>query len=121
MKNNCHQMKLSPMPFGLIKNGVKTIELRLYDDKRKKLKVYDIITFTNTENGETITKQVKELHRFDSFKELYDTLPLLKCGYTAEDVDTAHPSDMEQYYSSEEQKNYGVVGIELSLQGDFTD
>jgi hypothetical protein len=37
----------------------------------------------------------------------------LQCGYTEDDIDTAHPSDMEQYYSVEEQKKYGVVGIEL--------
>lgn len=55
-----------------------------------------------------------KLHRFDSFAELYRSLPLLQCGYTLEDVDKAHPSDMEQYYSIEEQKQCGVVGIELS-------
>ena len=30
-----HQMSLKPLPFELIKEGYKTIELRLYDDKRK--------------------------------------------------------------------------------------
>ena len=38
----------------------------------------------------------------------------MNCGYTPEDIDRAHPSDMEQYYSVEEQKQYGVVGIELA-------
>ena len=50
----------------------------------------------------------------DQFDALYQALPLLKCGYTENDIDTAHPSDMERYYSVEEQKQYGVVGIELS-------
>ena len=53
------------------------------------------------------------LHRFDSFEELYGALPLLKCGYTPEDVGDAHPRDMEQYYSPKEQARYGVVGIEI--------
>jgi hypothetical protein len=53
------------------------------------------------------------LHRFQSFSELYEALPLLQCGYTEADIATAHPSDMEQYYSVEEQAKYGVVGIEL--------
>lgn len=43
----------------------------------------------------------------------YQSLPLLKCGYTTENMDEAAPSDMEQYYSVEEQKKYGVVGIEI--------
>jgi len=114
-------MKLKPSPFEKIKSGEKTIELRLFDEKRKKIKEGDVIVFTNTLNGEKLSATVTKLHNFDSFADLYQALPLLKCGYTAEDVDTAHPSDMEQYYSSEEQKNYGVVGIEISLQGEFTD
>ena len=108
-----HNMNLNPAPFEMIKSGEKTIELRLWDEKRQQIKEGDIITFTNTSNGEEMSAMVKKLHRFDNFDELYKTLPLLQCGYTAEDVDTAHPSDMEQYYSVEEQKKYGVVGIEL--------
>ena len=113
-----HHMKLHPTPFEKLKSGEKTIELRLFDGKRQKIKAGDTVTFTNTETGEQITKTVKKLHRFDSFAELYQTLPLLRCGYTAEDVDAAHPSDMEQYYSAEEQEKYGVVGIELEDKGD---
>ena len=109
-----HEMKLHPSPFARIKSGEKTIELRLFDEKRQKIKVGDVILFSNTATGETLCKTVLRLHRFDSFEELYQTLPLLQCGYTAEDVDTAHPSDMAQYYSAEEQKRYGVVGIELA-------
>lgn len=110
-----HEMKLRPDPFGKIKSGTKTIELRLYDEKRQKIRVGDVIVFTSTESGEQIRATVKKLHRFDSFAQLYNTLPLLQCGYTADDVDKAHPSDMEAYYCAEAQKEYGVVGIELLL------
>ena len=108
-----HEMKLRPEPFAKIRSGTKTIELRLYDEKRQKIRIGDVIMFTCTESGEQIRATVKKLHRFDSFEVLYKSLPLLKCGYTPEDVDTAQPSDMETYYSSEEQQKYGVVGIEL--------
>ena len=108
-----HEMKLNPAPFAQIKSGKKTIELRLFDEKRQTIKVGDRITFTNTETGEKLTKTVKALHRFDSFETLYKTLPLLQCGYTEADVANAHPSDMAQYYSPEEQAQFGVVGIEL--------
>ena len=62
---------------------------------------------------------VAKLHCFESFEALYQSLPLLKCGYTAEDINNAHPSDMEVYYSAEQQKKYGVVGIELFLSESF--
>ena len=114
MNNNVHNMKLHSSPFEMIKSGEKTIELRLFDEKRQKIKVGDEIIFTDVATGETVTKIVADLHIFGSFDELYKSLPLLKCGYTSEDVGDAHPSDMDRYYSVEEQKKYGVVGIELS-------
>ena len=110
---NVHNMKLHSAPFEKIKSGEKTIELRLFDEKRQQIKAGDRIVFTNTATGETLDTTVVKLHRFDGFEALYKELPLLQCGYTSEDIDTAHPSDMEQYYSLEEQEKYGVVGIEL--------
>ena len=108
-----HSMKLHPLPFAMIKSGKKTIELRLFDEKRQLLRVGDIIVFTNTATGETLTKTVVKLHRFDDFEELYRTLPLLQCGYTEADIHTASPDDMAQYYSLAQQSRCGVVGIEL--------
>ena len=113
MEIHIHQMKLHPSPFEMIKCRKKTIELRLYDEKRQRIKPGDEIIFTNTETGETLHTTVIRLHRFDSFEELYNALPLLECGYTVDDISKAHPSDMQQYYSVEEQKKYGVVGIEI--------
>ena len=34
-----HEMNLNRKPFESIKNGSKTIELRLYDEKRQKLNI----------------------------------------------------------------------------------
>lgn len=111
-----HNMKLNPSPFEMIKSGKKTIELRLNDEKRRKIKIGDEIEFENTDDSaQMINTKVLNLYRFCSFNELYKSLPLLKCGYTSDDVHTAHSSDMECYYSVEQQKKYGVVGIELEL------
>ena len=116
-----HKMKLNSAPFEMIKSGEKTIELRLFDEKRQQLKVGDKIVFTDTTTGETLNTTVVKLHRFDSFEELYKSLPLLKCGYTTENVDNANSSDMEEYYSVEEQRKHGVVGIELCRPKHITD
>ena len=109
-----HQMKLNSEPFSQIENGTKTIELRLYDEKRQKIAVGDTLIFTHRSNEKkTITVKVAALHRFDSFSVLYASLPLTKCGYTVESAQTADPKDMAQYYDSEDEKRYGVVGIEF--------
>ena len=42
-----HNMNLNNRPFKSIKEGTKTIELRLNDEKRSLLKVGDEIEFTN--------------------------------------------------------------------------
>ncbi len=108
-------MNLRSSPFEMIKSGRKTIELRLYDEKRKLLCVGDTITFVRTDTLEEIKAVIVALHRFASFAELYEALPLLKCGYTEENIDTASPSDMDMYYSPDKQSDCGVLGIEISL------
>ena len=113
-----HYMKLHAEPFEMIKSGRKTIELRLWDEKRQKIKIGDTVVFTNTISGEKLKATVLNLYCFDSYEELYKELPLLKCGYTEDDIDTAQASDMEAYYSADEQAKYGVVGIEISCMNE---
>lgn len=111
-----HQMRLNEEPFEMIEKSIKTIELRLLDEKRRSIHVGDKIEFIHAKNAtRVINSRVIALHIFPSFEELYASLPLLKCGYTKEDIHTAHSSDMDAYYSKEKQKEYGVVGIEIEL------
>ncbi len=111
-----HVMKLHTKPYDLIKSGIKTIELRLNDDKRKAIKIDDEIEFINSDRPEmSLNCRVIALHEFSSFEELYNNLPLLKCGYTENDISTASPGDMDLYYSKENQNKYGVIGIELEV------
>lgn len=110
-----HTMNLDPKPFEMIQSGRKTIELRLYDEKRQQISIGDEIVFINTNNKKEMQTKVLSLHIFPSFDELYATLPLLKCGYTEETLPTASPKDMGKFYSAEQQKQYGVIGIEIEL------
>lgn len=106
-----HTMKLQPVPFSKIASGQKTIELRLYDEKRKAISLGDTVRFVCTASDAQLLVRVVALHRFDSFAALYAALPLTKCGYA--EGQKADPSDMEVYYSKEEQSKYGVLGIEI--------
>ena len=109
-----HTMRLAPEPFDMIRRGEKKIELRLYDEKRRKVRIGDTIIFVNTENtSDTLETRVTDLYIFDSFEELYSKLPLTECGYTLSDIGTASPKDMNVYYSEEQQRKYGVVGIRV--------
>lgn len=109
-----HHMKLKKSPFMKIKNGNKTIELRLNDEKRQQVQVGDFIEFSLIDNhDEKIQTRVTALHRFESFQELYAALPKEKLGYDS--TDTPDPDHMDEYYSREKQEQYGVLGIELRL------
>lgn len=108
-----HEMKLNNEPFTNIKNGTKTIELRLNDEKRQLLKVKDLIEFTNRTTLEKILVEIVNLHHYLTFEELYKHFDKVSMGYREDEE--AKPEDMEEYYSKEEQEKYGVLGIEIKL------
>lgn len=106
-----HKMNLQDIPFKLIDDGTKTIEMRLYDEKRRLINKGDIIEFNNDNTDVIINTEVVDLHIYSSFFELYNAFDKISLGYREEE--NANPSDMEQYYSKEKIKKYGVVGIEI--------
>ncbi len=109
-----HKMNLNDKPFNSIKNGFKTIEMRLYDEKRRLINVGDIIEFTNRVTNEKISAKVIKLHLFNNFEELYKQFDKFSLGYKENEIASAN--DMSIYYSKEEQEKYGVVGIEIKLK-----
>ena len=108
-----HEMRLHDEPFKLIQAGTKTIELRLYDEKRQQIQVGDIIEFTSRATGEVQKTKVIAMHIYSSFSDLYRDYDKVSLGYGKDEE--AKPEDMELYYSKEEQEKYGVVGIEIEL------
>ena len=106
-----HYMKLHNDLFNLIKSGTKTIELRLNDLKRQKIKVGDLIEFTNRVTDEKMLVRVIDLIKFNSFSDLYKNFSKVSMGYREDEE--ANPSDMELYYSLEEQEKYGVLAIKI--------
>ena len=66
-----HEMKLSQSAFAGIKSGKQKYELRLLDDKRSKVQIGDLITFSKLpELKETITAEVTKIIKAGSFEEL---------------------------------------------------
>lgn len=106
-----HEMRLNNEPFIKVKEGTKTVELRLLDEKRKALRVGDKIIFTNRANNEKIDVVITNLFKADSFEPIYEKYSKVAMGYNEED--DAKPEDMEEYYSKEEIKKYGCIAIEI--------
>ena len=79
-----------------IKAGKKTIEMRLYDDKRKMLKPNDIIVFVGMQDeNKKIKTRVVKLHKFKTFEELYKHFDKVKLGYGK--TEQANPADMQVF------------------------
>ena len=106
-----HLMNLKASPYKLIQDGSKTIEMRLFDEKRQKLCVGDFIEFNNNENDETILTEITNLYRFKSFDELYSHFDKISIGYKENDI--PNPKDMSKYYDESEIEKLGVVAIEI--------
>ena len=110
-----HELKLQPKYYNYILNGTKRIELRLYDEKRQKIKIGDTIKFLKEPNlEEAFNVKVIDLLRYNSFDELfkdYDISILADKSETKEKLKEA----LEEFYTKEKQKQYGVAGIKIKL------
>ena len=105
-----HKMKLNDDPFERIKNGTKTIEFRLYDEKRRKVKIGDKIEFSKLPDlQEKILIDVLDLYTEPSFEELFEKL------YEDKELAKQKANAMYEIYSPENEKKYGVVGIKIKL------
>ena len=108
-----HQLKLATEPFDTIVSGHKTIESRLYDEKRQKIQLGDEIVFTNRDNpSQTTAVKVVGLLRYATFHDLFLHNDPRKFG--GESVEWLE-NQISEFYSIEDQRLYGVVGIEFIL------
>lgn len=110
-----HNMKLQEKYYNYILNGTKRIEIRLYDEKRQQIKIWDIIKFIKKPNlDESIEAKVIGLIRYNSFNDMFkdfDISLLADKRMTKDELINA----LEQFYTKEEQQKYGVLGIRIEL------
>ena len=104
-------MNLQREPFEAVKNGKKTIELRLYDEKRRNISVGDQIEFEH--GGEVICVKVIDLYRADTFFELFSRFPMNEMGFESGTTVSDGVESMRGYYSEQKEKEYGVIGIKI--------
>ena len=108
-----HQLKLATEPFDAIVSGKKTIESRLYDEKRQKIQLGDEIVFTNRDNpGQTATVKVVGLLRYQTFHDLFIRNNPAKFG--GESVKWLE-KQIGEFYSLSDQLENGVIGIEFEI------
>lgn len=108
-----YTMPIYGIPFKQIKDGKRKIDMRLLDEKRKKLKLNDTIEFVNSHSQEKLLCKVCGLLVFNSFDELIDAVPLEMFG-SYKDKDEIKLR-VRRLYAGQDISGQQVVGILLEL------
>lgn len=108
-------MHLNQEPFELVRTRKKTIEIRLLDEKRRKINLGDTIIFERLPDGEKVKCEVIGLSVFKSFKDLLSTFDKTKLGHPKNITLDEQLEKQYSIYSKEEEKLNGVVGIHLKI------
>lgn len=106
-----HKLNVKEKYYNLLKSGKKTIELRLYDEKRQAIQIGDVIEFSNASDAtDTFQTEVINLHRAESFAALCEKIDCRRAGMAdKEELITV----LKEFYPEPRQKAFGVVGIEV--------
>lgn len=106
-----HKMKVQTKYYNLLKSGKKVVELRLFDEKRQKIKVGDEIIFSDlSDTNDSFVAQVINLHRAESFDKLCQIIKPEQAGFSSKEELI---SVLEEFYTPSAQRKFGVVGIEI--------
>lgn len=108
------KMRLHPDPFTDIKSGLKTTEMRLFDEKRKELNIGDKITFISRVDAKELTAEVKDLKVYKNFAEIYDIEKPLIDKYSKWDRQEFIDS-FDEYYSEKLKEGYKALSIHFEL------
>ena len=115
IKPMLHRMKLQTGAFELVENGVKTLELRLYDDKRKAIQLHDVVEFLEVPNfTRKVRVKVTGLLVYPTFASIVDDLPARLMGYR-ESEKTYLRTSMYEVYGAEDEARYGALGIRFII------
>ena len=102
-------MKLNEYNFNLILNGKKTAEVRLLDNKRKKVKIGDEIVFIYIEDmNQKIYVTVTDIIYTSSFKEVPIKIGFGRLGFMSHNT-KEYVEYMYNFYSPQQERELGVV------------
>ncbi|WP_409251034.1 ASCH domain-containing protein [Bacillus sp. SCS-153A] len=109
-----HKMGLYEEYFQSILKRDKKVEVRLNDEKRRKINAGDKIEFIKIpEQSEKLIVQVTGIKKYDSFKEMYEDIPLKEFGCEGRTMEEVIGGTYE-IYTPEQEKEWGVLAIRIS-------
>ena len=110
-------MTLDTIYFDYIKNGSKLYEIRIYDQKRQKIKLLDSVKFIDKNNKKRFFNAIiTELSYFNIFKDAIEEVGVKKVLPNAKSlVDAVNIYNSFPNYK-ENSKKYGVLRMKFLLK-----
>ena len=110
--SNLHEMRLDDYWLNLMALGMKTIEVRLWDEKRRKLRRGDYVLFRGRKSNKMLFVKILDLKKYGDIKELLEleNVENITPGFTIDEAVNIYST----YYSKQEMKEFGLVAIEVS-------
>lgn len=106
-----HVMHLDKKYFDLINENKKNIEIRLLDEKRKKISINDTICFVNKDDhDDTITVKIDSINSYKSFKELFTHSNHKELLWLSTSINSM-VDEMHKIYPPSLEEKYGVLKI----------
>ena len=106
---------LSEPWFTFIKNGKKTVEGRINEERYNSYKVGDIIIWKNHEKNKvrSIKTKIVKINKYNTFKEMLKKERLKNTLPNYSSIDTAINEAYYNYYSEEFEKNLKIIIFKL--------
>ncbi len=106
---------LHPEIFELVREGTKDVEVRVYDEKRRQLKVGDTLLFLKRpDDKEKIRVEVTNIALYSDFREVTYAYPMERI-YMKDTTQDDYLALMGQFYKPEEVLENGVVALEFQI------
>ena len=111
-----HEIKVKEQYYNKIKTKEKIYEVRLFDEKRQKIKIGDIIKINKEpQMVESLNAKVIDLLYFKNFEEMANNLPAKQIGFDGSNWEYI-VNEYHKFYSEQEEQKYGVIAIKIEVQ-----
>ena len=122
-----HEMVIRAEYYDLVVQGIKTIEARTNDSRRKIMQVGDLIHLTREATPEekeagiipndSIMLEIVEKIEFPNFTQLYDSDKFNKrdLGFEGRTTEDIVNSEIRKFYTPEEEEKKGAVAIRVKI------
>ncbi len=117
MKKKFYEIKVSDEEFKKIKSNKRSISIQLGTDEMKKISSGEKVIFIRERDNKRLKKKVKRTYSYPTFEDLAKNVKKAKLGLKKKEE--LNCDKLRETFSKEDEKKYGVLGIEVKPKVTF--